>query len=228
MMSAILGLILYGLCEMVVRRLSYEKVGLGRAVSLLSEYRWECWKDVVIVISPGFWLARRYKEEIRKNPEHLPCHLKKYIKANNHFNLGLSSVVFFVLALLWLVDGLHTFLVYFVYWRFVSRSFEIAYAFGNDAVKGHEKQSSSLNKFDRISLALKSYAEIFIYSASVYLVSDIGDPLCSLFASLGVGTLTNVTLDPTNYGLAAVAYTQVFTTISLVVLSLAVYVSRDS
>lgn len=223
-----LGLVLYGFCELAIRRLSYENVGIGRQISLFQGYKWECWKDAVILASPGFWLARRYKEEIRNIPGHLPCHLKKYITANNYFNLWFSLILFFVLSLLWLVDGLLSIFFYFVCWRFASRSFEIAYAFGNDAVTGHERQTSSLTKFDRISLALKSYAEIFVFSASLYLVSGVGDPIFSLFASLGVGTLTNVGQVATSYGLASAAYTQILTTISLVVLSLAVYVSRDN
>ena len=227
MLSAMLGLVLYWFCELAIRRISYENVGIGRRISLFQGYKWECWKDVVIFVSPGFWLARRYKEEIRKIPEHLPYHLKKYITANNHFNLGFTLILFLVLSLLWFVDGLLAVFFYFVCWRFVSRSFEIAYAFGNDAVTGHKQQTSSLTKFERIRLALKSYAEIFVYSASLYLVSGVGNPACSLFASFGVGPLTNVSQVATRYGLASVAYAQVFTTSSLVVLSLAVYVSRD-
>lgn len=227
MVSVAVGLTIYLICEIGIRRISYESVGIGRPITPISQYKPECWKDLVVVVSPGYWLARRYKEEIKKDPEHLPCHLGKYIKFNNRINFGFSSAVFIIFSMLWLIKLNAAFLHWLAYWRFVSRSVEIAYAFGNDVINGHNQQTSNLTKYDRIRLALNSYGEIFLYSAAVYLAAGYGNPLDALLASFGVGTLTNVSPLLKNSALALVAYTQVFTTISLVVLSLAVYVSRE-
>lgn len=112
--------------------------------------------------------------------------------------------------------------------RYISRSFEISYAFGKDVLQENHP-SSGLGKYDRIKLALMSYMEIFIYSASAYLIlPTVKEPIDALSLSFNVGSLTNVGFA---FGqdadlLSNMVFVQVFCTLSLVVLSLASYLSR--
>jgi len=165
MIDITIGLFAYLSCEILIRWLSYDYVGIGNVTGSIKEYKWECWKDVVIIVSPGYWLARYFKSDIKKHTNYLPCHLGRYIKFNNYFNVWFSLILFFVLTYSWLLQSSPDFIESFVYWRFISRSIEISYAFGNDAVNGHANKNSNLTKHDRIKLALLSYMEIFIYSA---------------------------------------------------------------
>ncbi|MDX9990186.1 hypothetical protein [Thiothrix unzii] len=219
---------MYFILEFSVRKISFELAKTGATNNFLKEYKWEFRKDIVILISPGYWLARYYKDKIKSKKDNLPCHLKKFIKVNNKINLCLSLNLFAILSLLFYLNAI-AFFQSLIIWRFISRSFEIICAFSNDVINGHEQQKSSLTKFDRVKLALLSYVEIFFYSACFYLVTvkDI-EPIKAFLISLGVGTFTNVNSDlfKCNEILALFTYIQVFTTLSLVVLSLAIYVSR--
>lgn len=226
MSNAVLGLVFYFFFEMFIRWLSYDYSGIG-SLHRSNKYKLECWKDIIILVSPGYWAARYFKDIIRSHPDYLLCYLGKYIKQSNYFNLWSSVALFFILACLWGLEFGPWFFESFVYWRFVSRSFEISYAFGNDAVNGHVNQISNLTKYDRIRLALLSYVEIFIYSACLYQIRDWDlSPLCAFLKSLGVGLFVNV--DNALQGALPdlFVYIQVVTTLCLVVLSLAVYVGR--
>jgi len=228
MINIMFGLAVYFLLEFYVRKVSFELTQIGKPNDFLNKYKWECWKDIAILISPGYWLARYYKDEIKSKQDYLPCHLKIFIKANNKINLWLSLSLLSILSLLSPLNII-AFFQPLIIWRFLSRSFEIMYAFGNDVVNDNKQQKSNLTKYDRINLALSSYIEIFIYSSCFYLVTvkDI-EPTTAVLISLGVGTLTNVKneLFECNNIVTFAAYIQVFTTLSLVVLSLAIYVSR--
>ncbi|TOM80470.1 hypothetical protein CGH69_23005 [Vibrio parahaemolyticus] len=100
-----------------------------------------------------------------------------------------------------------------------------------------KSRKSWLNAQRRIRLALSSYVELYFLYASVYFVSPITDlhgwdsvvlGAQSLLKSFGVGTLTNVSgaYEGANIALSYVIYGQVFTTLVLVVMSLAIYVGR--
>jgi len=157
----------------------------------------------------------------------------KYIKSNNNLNIFFSTVVFFVV--IYFGDGAEYWygvLFWLVFFRFISRSVEIMYAFGKD-VTSNDNPDSDLTKFDRINLALKSYVEIYIYSSALYFLI-IFEPtwLKAISMSFGVGTLTNVSealekVSECHEWFGLLIYFQVFTTLSLIVLSLAVYVSRE-
>jgi len=109
-------------------------------------------------------------------------------------------------------------------------------AFGFDVFDESGKGKSGLNKFERLKLAVISYFELYVYSATFYmtLISfyNYGDLwfLKSILMSLFVGTLTNVAYIQTTLCnselLQLFPFIQIFATLSLVVLSLAVYVSR--
>lgn len=121
-------------------------------------------------------------------------------------------------------------------YRFISRSSEIMIAFVKDCFNSENK--SELYTAERLKLAMISYFEIYLYSAAFY-VSIIhefvnnSEPSVIIFKSimmsLSVGTMTNVAYsqDVCNLSnwLQLLPFIQVFTVLSLVVLSFAVYVS---
>jgi len=122
-------------------------------------------------------------------------------------------------------------------YRFISRNLEIILAFGLDVFDKTPK--SNLNKFQRLKLAIYSYFEIYVYSISFYMMLIYDDNhtqfliLKSIQMSLSVGTLTNVAYSqgsPSGLDswLQLFPFIQVFATLSLVVLSLSMYVSRNS
>jgi hypothetical protein len=118
-----------------------------------------------------------------------------------------------------------------LFWRFISRIFEISYAFGRDVVK-KEVNRSGLEKNERIQLALVSYSEIYLYSASFYVAfPPTESTVTATMIALNVGSLTNVgyvfaELNKVNQS-AILVFIQVFATLSLVVLSLSSYISRS-
>lgn len=115
--------------------------------------------------------------------------------------------------------------------RFISRSIEITYAFIKDAFQSPgDSSATNLTKTERIKLAAKSYVEIYFFSAPAYLIlQKCIDPWAAMSLSLNVGTLTNVGLafiDTSKALEANIVFFQVFTTLSLVVLSFAMYLAR--
>lgn len=114
--------------------------------------------------------------------------------------------------------------------RFISRSYEITYAFVCDIFQQHESVTG-LNKHERIRLALFSYLEIFFIQRRHMLLPQINSVYDAVTMSLSVGTLTNVGYAFNFCGqntpfITNIVFVQVFATLSLVVLSLAVYLSR--
>jgi hypothetical protein len=214
----------YFAIELGIRRYAYGLLYVGKPTRGLVNYQWECWKDIGIFVSPGYWLARYYKGKIKCAKEEAT--LARYLKLNNWLNLWISVAILLGVDLAATFGVEKSVMAGLVFWRFLSRSTEIAYAFGKDVVS-KSKPTSDLDKFDRIRLAINSYFEIVVYSAAFYFVVNTDKSfVCSLLDSLGVSTLTNVpgAIEPNWIGF--VVYGQVLTTLSLVVLSLAVYVSR--
>ncbi|MBC5853340.1 hypothetical protein [Vibrio metschnikovii] len=157
-----------------------------------------------------------------------------FIERSNRYNLMLS------VALIVLIVPLHymTFSVGGILWlgvvfgvciRTISRSLEIVYAFTRDVIAYDNAQTSTLNKFDRIKLALTSYLENILNFTVVYTVFGGAqlNLIQSLFDSIGRSTISNVSVSISSGAtLQAFAYLQVFTSLTLVVLSLAIYVGR--
>ena len=119
--------------------------------------------------------------------------------------------------------------------RFVSRCIEITVAFARDVITkpAVERVKGKLTKYDRMQLALKSYIEVFVLGASVYVLTLPSDSISIITAvnmSFGVGTFTNTSLAITSMGLQTLillVYMQVFTTLTLVVMAFAIYVGRN-
>lgn len=227
----IVAFIAYFILEYRVRKWCYPvepKLGL----SFLP--KWSKGKEWTVFVSPGYWLARYYKKRLSYFPKgQKRLLLRQFIKKNNCYNLIISFIITIISFQLIKEDRLGSFfsnfVSAFVLFRLTSRSFEITYAFSND-VMSYNKNRSGLFKERRIQLAIRSYIELFVVSAPVYYAYDLTcNKLESLTLSLSVGSLTNVGAAFQNgySDYANLIFIQVFSTLSLVVLSLAIYVSRD-
>lgn len=196
--------------------------------------RYASWKllspHLSMIFSPGYWLAKNCKQ---KSPQRLGrIALRARLITNyNHWNFYLSIVVFALV----IAAQLHGFVllditVALLAWRLISRSFEITIAFGND-ITTSESLSRLTNK-TRMKLAIRSYVEIFFFSAAFYsAASPYLEGLSeSMLASLYVGTMTNVDRvaeSLTNSNIYPhFVFLQVFATLSLVVLSIAGYLGN--
>lgn len=154
-----------------------------------------------------------------------------YVKEWNKFNLCITFALFLAVLVTVKYDLITMLLFYVVYIRFFSRCLEISIAFIKDIFTRQVEQNTFLRKHDRVILAGKSYIEIYILSATVYL-TIIPDPRNqaaeAVFQSLNVGTFTNIasaqTIFPENN---IIIFTQLLSTMTLVILSFAAYLGRD-
>ena len=229
-MSLALGLIGYWFLAYAVKSVTYPR---DREPPRPFPRRWDTGHESTIFFSIDFWFANVFKNRIKQfERRSLRSSLKEYIQLNNKVNLLVSACMFLALIAAYHADDrslLYQVLLAMSLIRYLSRSYEIAFAFGRDVLQGRRRQSG-LDKYERIRLALMSYMEVFIYSSAAYLALPlIKDPMDALSMSLNVGTLTNV-----GYAFGADAtlfsnlvFVQVFCTLSLVVLSLASYLSRE-
>jgi hypothetical protein len=197
---------------------------------------WEQGHEYTLAVSQDFWWAKRFKSRIKQfEPEQMrTASLKRYVEVNNRLNLWVSIALTASIFIAYAVarqSVTYQLLLAAGVIRLVSRSFEIAYAFCRDVLQQSEN-TTGLDKFERIKLALVSYVELFVYSAGAYLVlPSTKGPVEAIAISLNVGTLTNVGFAfPDRIGLVCngMVFIQVFATLSLVVLSLASYLSRET
>jgi hypothetical protein len=224
--SYIVALGLYWLAEGWLRNLGYPKEPVPPFIPA-----WKKGMEWTIWVSPGFWLARCKKNRIDAFPKHLiKRSRRRFIVANNKHNLYFSALVCllafipsrgneigFWVNLLWA----------FATFRFISRTVEIALAFGSDVLL-RAKNRSGLHKHMRIRLAFNSYVELFLLAAPVYYAHAIAvGRIEAIKFSLFVGTLTNVgDVFKSTPLVVNLVFLHVIATMSLVILSLAVYVSR--
>lgn len=237
----IIGWIAYACFEIALH-------GFVRSKVVCSDRRFVCensfkpyrYLSLMWLLSSGWSAAHVYKKGMCKQAR------AQYIKCCNGWNLGISLVFFTYSITLCLLEPLVAlgfpwlkFWVALCFWRFISRSVEITWAFTKDAIRNpiYRTDRSTLNKYDRLKLALFSYVEILLYSAAfyalLYRLEEGMDSLQAMYqaitASLSIGTLTNVgpyvkALD-SGYWMW-LPFVQVIATLSLVVLSLAMYASR--
>lgn len=192
-------------------------------------------------ISIGYFIKDCYKGSSINKVRH------DFIVACNFWNC-IISLVFLIISLV-ISFSKPDYLIYLVgfnFWRFYSRNFEIILAFGFDVInKEPARTGDYFDKIDRLKLAVISYFEIYLYSASFYATLPINFDnafvgLKAILMSLSVGTLTNVAYaqeqlfstkcDINNFYLLLqlIPFAQVIATLSLVVLSLTIYISRTS
>ena len=192
----------------------------------MPNYHWTEKRHLLFIAVPDLLWAVLFKAPIISKSER-----SEFVTRNNEANLWISTLLTILVIAFTLWDSIaapHQFIIAFVFVRFLSRSFEIFYAFLCDAIQSNTS-SSNLNKTQRIKLSLKSYAEIYIYSASAYLALPCTGVEKAITLSLNVGTLTNVGMafvEPTHIE-NLIVFVQVFTTLCLVILSLASYISRS-
>lgn len=213
---------LYAALELFVR---------GAVLVFFTGLKYTSWKllapHIWMILSPGYWIARNCKVACVVDADSKALRAR-LIQNFNLWNLVISGVLLLVVLAI-RSDGyrVHDLAAAFVAWRFVSRSLEIAVAFASDITTA--TRHSTLDNGDRMKLALRSYLEIFIYSASFYACFSAkwGGVSQSLLDSLYVGTLTNVSGVAQSLELLPHwVFVQVFATLSLVVLSIAGYLGK--
>lgn len=223
----------YALLVFVLKRMSCPTSTEPRRPYL---HDWQRGHEYTLLVSQDFWWAKRFKSRIKQfEPKStIENSLGCYVKTNNQLNLWASlalTTCLFLAQAHWHDLLLFKLLLAMAIFRFTSRSFEITYAFGCDVFQ-KSASTTGLDKLERIKLALVSYFEIFVYSAAAYLaLPSVNEPLEAITMSLNVGTLTNVGFAfPDRCALLYnnIVFIQVFTTLSLVVLSLASYLSREA
>ena len=225
-----IALALYWILEHYVRKVCYPKTMEPPEPFLPS---WKTGQEWTIAVSPGYWIARCLKTRIDHFAEHrVRIARRRFIVTSNKYNLYVSLAISGLIFLLprtasdslafCLLGAIATI-------RYVSRSFEVGFAFGNDVMR-RTVNRSGLSKYTRLQLAFRSYVELFALAAPVYYVHCIAvDWWHSITLSLSVGTLTNIGYAfPTDHSpFANLVFLQVFATLSLVLLSLANYISRE-
>lgn len=221
---------IYGTLAYIVKRSIYNSLKVER-------YQFFDWKpgyEWALILSPDFWWAIRFKSRIKALcAEHSKEKLKTFVTASNSYNFWFSlafGVITLIFASHFPTSYVAHLLISLAAIRFVSRSLEITYAFVTDAFQDSESTTGLTSK-ERIMLAMKSYVEIYLYSAPAYLIfTKCNDAWAAISLSMNVGTLTNV---GQAFGIPGIGFEinlvfiQVFTTLSLVILSLASYLSRS-
>lgn len=190
------------------------------------------------MLSPDFCSSHFFKNliKIERNDEALhnkknPNKLSVFIQSANFFNL-IASIALALITFLLVAETdcktLQDIVIYVALFRFCSRSIEIAQAFYKDTTQKCKDRNSSLDKYDRIKLAMISYVEIYIYAAPAYLFLCGNNIKDAITLSLNVGSLTNVGMafSAGSDFFNIIVFVQVFTTMILVILSLASYISR--
>ncbi len=196
----------------------------------------EVWKNKSRLYSPDYCTASIFKSLSGHDFELFKRNYYQtiFIKVWNKYNIIISGVWYLLIGIFFYLELILDFLFWFSSVRFFSRCSEISIAFYKDVVSKPKNKMSERNtfltKYDRIRLATVSYVEIYILSASLYFTLDPSRPyawLNSVYDSLSVGTFTNVGTALNCIGSEVYVFTQILTTLVLVIMSLAVYVGRS-
>lgn len=221
------ALIAYSAVVILVKRSVYRTPDHPR----LSDQRIRERDTWAITLSPDLFWSTHFKARIERHHFDSEKILKHFVQDNNVMNFWLSVIILFVVFSLAAprVPDINQGLAAFVIMRMISRSIEIAYAFGRDVLDG-KSNSTGLEPLERIRLAVVSYAEIFFYSAAAYVFIFQADLWHAIYLSLSIGTLTNIaSAFPKSHCIQPyhlLCFFQVLTTMSLILLSLTSYLSR--
>lgn len=226
----IFAIFVYCALTYIFKRIIYNKLKPNKC----QFFDWESGSEWALILSPDYWWAFRFKSRIKAlHPKHQKEKLKAFIKINNKHNFWTSltfGIVTLSITSYYPTSYAARLLVSLAILRFISRSLEITYAFINDALQDSKSTTGLTNK-ERIILAMNSYVEIYFYSAPAYLIlTKCNDAWAAVSLSMNIGTLTNVgqAFTITGRGFEInIVFIQVFTTLSLVILSLASYLSRS-
>jgi len=195
---------------------------------------------IFLLISPGYYLARLFKNSILFKGENSYKNKKVqraiFIENSNLYNCYASVTLLTVLMLVELSVSSGNnpnlafldFLKAIVIFRVTSRCFEIIYAFSKDVLSAPSRSRSALTKYKRIKLAISSYFENMTNFACVYFFIGSSGFVSSVLDSIGRSTISNIGIDEcTPKIMQLFIYSQVVTSLTLVVLSLALYVGRE-
>lgn len=230
--TLIFGFFLYSFIVYIIKKILYPCDSHPDKYQIT---RWETGHECALALSPDYWWAYRFKCKIKsKFKDNKMETLKLYVTKNNKVNLFFSvflATICFVFYKLNPESFLsHTLCAVSVI-RLFSRGYEISFAFACDIFQKN-KSATGLTKHERIRLAFFSYLEIFIFSAAAYTsLPTITSVSQAIMLSLNVGTLTNV-----GYAFSGlktplemhIIFVQVIASQSLVILTLAGYLSRDN
>ncbi|WNF54614.1 hypothetical protein [Pseudomonas sp. SG20052] len=221
---------IYGTLAYLIKRRIYNSLKIDRYQS----FDWKPGHEWALILSPDFWWAIRFKSRAKALcAEHSKEKLKTFVTLSNTYNFWFSlafGAITLIFASHFPTSYIAQLLVSLAVLRFISRSLEITYAFVTDAFQDSESTTGLTSK-ERIILAMRSYVEIYFYSAPAYLLfTKCNDAWEAISLSMNIGTLTNVGQAFSIVGMGFeinMVFIQVFTTLSLVILSLASYLSRS-
>ncbi|PSW54137.1 hypothetical protein CTM83_04630 [Photobacterium leiognathi subsp. mandapamensis] len=203
----------------VVGKKSNQRVSIGKQYSFFS------------LFTVDYLLSSIFKErvdfyDVKDKNKYKSC----LIVAFNYVNVAFSFVFLFFAYLSVSMNWFTETVAWLCTIRFISRCIEITVAFTRDVMTKPAK--GKLTKYDRMQLALKSYIEVFVLGASIYILTIPSDSISFITAmnmSFGVGTFTNTSAAISSMGsqpLILLVYMQIFTTLTLVVMAFAIYIGR--
>ncbi|PLR59077.1 hypothetical protein CYU11_03205 [Vibrio parahaemolyticus] len=208
----------------VVGKNSNQRLSTGKQYSIFS------------LFTVDYLLSSIFKErvdfyDVKDRNKSKSCLIVVFNYVNVAFSFVLLFLAYFSVSMNWYTET--------VAWlcaiRFISRCIEITVAFARDVITkpAVETAKGKLTKYDRMQLALKSYIEVFVLGASVYVLTLPPGGISLITAvnmSFGVGTFTNTSSAISSMGfqtLILLVYMQVFTTLTLVVMAFAIYIGRS-
>ena len=201
-------------------------------------------KIFFILASPSWSIAKLFKKRIENrlngNDKDIRCKKTCFITGKNALNM-VTSILLGVFVFLffgkWHLERYFLLIMSIIVLRTLSRSFEITFAFGKDAIDC--KKSSNLQAHERLILAFTSLFECIInYSVAYYLVGLTSDEtICkwqacvhsfqsALFYDNEILSRSLHSSFPT--ALSMLQVTQVITCITLVIIAFAMYMSENT
>lgn len=239
--SIILGYILSIIADFLVKKYAITGVKKVDRDSALKHIKFP--NIFILLISCGYALSKIYKKSIRPDQASKFCSNNRRLDYKKHFkgvfisrankgNLILSAGFLLSLSILEIFNLNDSDKIYYqtltclIIFRVLSRSFEITYAFTNDVLTKNNGNNSNLDKYDRVKLALNSYIENVLNFGAVYYFFNNGTVGHSILSSVGTATVSNINSSSCYFEFVLVNI-QVLTSLALVVLSLAIYVSRN-
>lgn len=182
----------------------------------------------ILFITPDYIFANNFKPTNDKEKR------KQYIVVANYLNLIITSIFFIIMLVIDIKNNLlFNNIKFLLLFRTISRSIEIIIAFTNDTLK-NTIPKSNLNKFERIFLAVHSYFDILLMYSILYYCfnfsTDINTVYHGLIYSFCINTVTNIGIfdyKTLSFFKSTLIFLQVFTVMTLVVVSFAIYASRE-
>ena len=192
--------------------------------------------NIISLFTVDYLLSSIFKErvdfyDVKDRNKSKSCLIVDFNYVNFAFSFVFLFLAHFSVSMNWFTET--------VAWlctiRFISRCIEITVAFARDVITrpAVERVKGKLTKYDRMQLALKSYIEVYVLGASVYVLTLPSDGISLITAmnmSFGVGTFTNTSAAISSMGsqpLILLVYMQIFTTLTLVVMAFAIYIGRN-